>query len=205
MKRYGLSVRGLELTVIIAVSLAASYALLGTSTRSLIPFAALALLGVLTVIVLPIGTIFFGAGAVIMTLPALMKVNGVEWWVLSAERLAFCPTLNLPAAMAIGLFVVSGGLFLGCLYPLQRQLKTLQRGQADVEETRRYSHNQLRAVGAAIVASAGFAAIVILMIAVMRENLGRFISEWPWTLPAGGFAFLVLLALSIFWLISVRK
>jgi hypothetical protein len=205
MIQRGLSIKAIELLIILVVSLVASYALLGTSVRFLIPFSALALLGVLTVIVLPMGTIFFGAGAVIMTLPALMKVNGTEWGVFSLDRLDFCPTLGLPATTAIGLLIVTGTLFLGYLQPMQRELRTFEKRQADLEETRSYTRNQLRAMGAAILASAAIAILLTLIIAVVRGTLAGWLSKWLWAVPAGGFALLILLASGLFWLVSLRK
>jgi hypothetical protein len=194
-----------ELVIILAMSLAASYAMLGTSAAFLVPFVALFILGVLTVIWIPQVAFVFQATTVLMNLPALMKLNGVKWWVFSPERLDFSPTLSLPMALVIGLLVVSGGLLLNYLRPLRRELRELDRSQADPKQTRQYAANQSLAAGATVSASAVLGAVIVLVVGVVRDNLATSVRDLSWAMPVVGIVSIVALALTIFWLAGTSK
>jgi hypothetical protein len=206
MRKHGHFLLVVELSVILLVGLAASYALFGVSIYSLITLVSLLLLGLVTIIFFPISSIFFGAGAILITLPALMKLNGVKWWLFSPERLNFCPTLSFPAALAIGLLIISGSLLLGYIQPLQRELRTLQRNGAEAEQALDYASNQTLAAGGAILVSAVLAMAIAFVIGMALSNLTVRFSQLPlWTLPVASLAFLAMLALAIFWLIGSRR
>ncbi len=197
-------VRTIETGAIVAVSLAAGYALLGTSAGFLIPCAALTLLGILTVVLFRIGTVPFGASAIGMSVPALMKVNGIQWWVFSPERLAFCPNLGVPAATAIGLLVVGGTLLLGYLQSLQTDVTALQKGGTGPEEIRQYATGILWGAGAALVLSIAAAVISVTIFALVRKPLSHPLSAWSWAVPAGGLATFALLVAGWTWLVKLR-
>jgi hypothetical protein len=200
MKRPGILLTVTEVVAILLMSLASSYALLGFSVRTLIPFTMLVSVGVLTVVVLPTGSLIFGVASALLLLPTLMKLNGVKWWVFSAERLAFCPDLNFASGLAIGLLIVSGGLLLGYVQPLRLEIRALQRGRIEEEQCRHYAVNQCAAVGSAILVSAVAGGVIVLAIGAVRRGLANWLKEWSWTLPAGGMASLVVLALVLVWL-----
>ncbi len=202
MTRYVPLLALVELPVIVVVSLVASYALLGTSALLLIPFASLVALGILTVIILPMGSSVFGAGAVIITLPSLMKLNNVKWWVFSPERLAFCPDLSLPAGLAIGMLVITGSLFLGYIQPLRRDLKSLQKAGARTEDCRQYMVNQNVAAGVAVLSAAVLAVVIVLVIGGARPGVAAQLGRLPWALPVAGLLSLAVLALCLFWFIG---
>ena len=202
MKNSSTVLLAIELPVITLVSLAASYALLGTNSLFLVPFTVLVALGVLTTVILPIGASVFSAGAVIMTLPALMKLNNVKWWVFSPERLAFCPDLGLPAGLGIGLLVISGSLFLGYLQPLRRDLKSLRKAGADAEECRAYMINQRMIVGAAVLSGAVLALVIVVAISAARAGLAAWLGRLSWALPVAGLVSSIVLALGLFWFMS---
>jgi hypothetical protein len=205
MRKSGSFLLALEIFVILLMSVVAGYALLGASAQMLIPFAVLCLLGVLTIVVLPLPGLIFSAASVLTLVPALMKLNGVKWWVFSPERLAFCPDLSLPAALAIGLSVISGGLLLSFLQPLRHELRGLRSGEADGQQSRSCALNQCLAAGSAILASALAGALIVLIIGAIRGDLSGWLKRWPWALPVGATASIAVLALAVFWLARSRR
>lgn len=194
-----------DLVVILLVSLAAGFTLLGTSPLFIVPFGVLTVLGIISVVVLPVGAFAFGAGAVLATLPALMKLNGVKWWLFTPERLDFCPTLSAPSAFGIGLLVISGSLALGYLQALQRELRTLHRARANSEESRVYAVGQLGAVISATIISAVVSTMIVIALAVAQRMLSRSLEGLPWVLPVAGVVSLTLLALAVFWMVGSRR
>ena len=204
MKKPAILLPTIEIVVILFISMASAYALLGAGALFLIPFGILFLLGTLTIIVLPLGTFIFAGASVLMLLPALMKLNNVKWWVFSPERLAFCPDLGLAGGLAVGLLIISGSLFLGYLQPLRRDLKSLQKAGANAEECRAYANNQRLMSGAAILSSAALALVIVLVIGSVRAGLATQLGRLSWALPVAGLVSLVVLALSLFWFIVSR-
>ncbi len=204
MKKAHLLIRTIETGVIVAVSLGAGYALLGTSAAFLIVCAALALLGMLTVVLFRIGTVAFGAAAIGLSIPALMKVNGIQWWVFSPDRLGFCPSLGVPAATAIGLLVVAGTLLLGYLQSLQTDVRALQKSGTGPEEIRPYARGVLWGAGTALFLSIVAAVFSVTIFALLRKPLARSLSAWPWAVPAGGLATFAMLVIGWIWLVKSR-
>jgi hypothetical protein len=194
-----------ELVVILLVGLAASLALLGTSPLFVVPLGALTVLGIITIVVLPVGACVFGAGAVLITLPALMKLNGVKWWLFTPERLDFCPTVSFPLALGIGLLVISGSLALGYLQALRRELRALERARADGEESRAYAVGQLGATLSGTIASTLASAVVVIVIAAAQRTLTRWLEGLSWVIPVAGVVSMTVLALAIFWTVGSRR
>jgi len=194
----------IQVSVIVLVSLAASYGLLGARPAAIVAFLVLAALGIITAVVLRLSGLLFGAGALIMIVPALMKLNNVKWWAFTEERLDFCPTLNLPVALAIGLLVVCGTLVLDQVGSLRRDLRTLARGKAEDAQIRGYAAGQGTAISAATLISAAIAVLVVIIIEAVRGTLTGWLRKASWSLPVAGAALLVALALAVFWLANRR-
>ncbi len=194
-----------ELWIILLVSLAAGFALLGTNSLCVVPIGVLISLGTITIVVLPVGAFTFGAGAVLMTLPALMKVNGVKWWLFSPERLDFCPTLSFPSALSIGLLVVSGSLALGYLQALRRELRALDRARADSKESRACAVGQLGTVLSATRVSTLVSAIVVIVVAALQGILTPSLEGLSSLVLAAGVISLAMLASGVFWIVASRR
>ena len=194
-----------DLVIILLVSLAAGFALLGTSSLFIVPFGVLTVLGIVTIIVLPVGAFAFGAGTVLATLPALMKLNGVKWWLFTPERLDFCPTLSFPSALGIGLLVISGSLALGYLQALRGELRALDRAQAGSEDSRAYAVGQLGAVLSATTVSALVSTTIVIILAAVQRVLTPSLEGLPWLLLVAGVISLALLASGVFWMVASRR
>lgn len=195
-----------EMMIVIVMSLAASYSLLGSSPFFFVPFIALLSLGTLTVVAFPLGSFAFNGGCLLAILPLLMKLNTVKWWFLSPDRLAFCPTLGVPAALAVGLLVVSGGLLLGYLQPLRRELRTLLRD--DVRHARRsYASAQALNAVAGTLLSAAVAGGVTVVVTVVQGRIAGWVGGMAWSIPLGAAVLFIILALTLFWIggVSARR
>jgi hypothetical protein len=204
MKKTGSFLVVTELLIVMLVSLAAGYALFGVSINSAITFGVLLLLGILTIIILPLSSLFFGTSALLAILPASMKLNSVKWWAFSEESLDFCPNLGFPVVLAIGLAVVSGSLLLNYIHSLRRELRTIEK--TGVIPPRKYASSQSLATGVAILVCTVLALVISLVIFAMQDGLTNWFNQLPlWTLSVGGFTALVILALVIFWLAGVRR
>lgn len=204
MRKLDCLLLAVEIFVAALMSLAATYSLVGVTPLSLIPFAALLLLGILTVVLLPVGGVLFGIGSVLAILPMLMKLNTVKWWFFSPERLDFCPALGVPAAMAIGLLVISGGLLLGYLQPLRRELRAGAK-DGDGEGCRGYVLNQLVTTSAGILASAVIAAAVAAVAGVVQGGLTGWLGQMPWALPVAGLVLFMALGMIVFWIGALKR
>jgi hypothetical protein len=204
MKKSGFFLVATEIFIVLLMSLAAGYALFGVSIYAVIAFAALLLLGTITIIIFPFGSIFFSTGALIALLPALMKLNSVKWWAFSEESLDFSPTLGFPAALVIGLAVISGALLLNYIHSLQRELRTA--GKIEDIPTREYASSQSLAVGIAVLVCMVLVLVISFIIDAAYASLTDRFGQLPlWTISVAGLAALVILALVIFWLAGARK
>jgi|WetSurMetagenome_2_1015567.scaffolds.fasta_scaffold255414_2 hypothetical protein len=192
-----------ELTIIVIMSLISGYALLGS--LFFIPFGILLILGIIMVFLLPNLSFIFSFAAGLVTLPALMKLNSVKWWLFSPDRLKFCPTLNLPLALTIGLLVVSGGILLSYLQPLYRELRIIQKEKERNIHSREYARKQNITATGIILVSGFAAAIVVIILDVVRGNLTDWLKTVTWALPVIGITSIVVLALVVFWLAGLRK
>jgi hypothetical protein len=192
-----------ELTIIVIMSLISGYALLGS--LFFIPFGILLILGIIMVFLLPNLSFIFSFAAGLVTLPALMKLNSVKWWLFSPDRLKFCPTLNLPLALTIGLLVVSGGILLSYLQPLYRELRIIQKEKERNIHSREYTRKQSITTTGIILVSGFAAAIVVIILNVVRGNLTDWLKTVTWALPVIGITSIFILALVVFWLAGLRK
>jgi len=204
MKNTGSLLVIIEFFIVLLVSLAAGYALFGVSINSVITFGVLLLLGIITIIILPCSTLFFGTGALLVILPVSMKLNSVKWWAFSEESLDFCPNLGFPVVLAIGLAVVSGSLLLNYIHSLRRELRKNEK--AEVVPPRKYASSQILAMGVAILVCTVIALVLSFVIFAMQDGLTNWFNQLPlWTLSVGGFTALIILTLVIFWLAGVRR
>ncbi len=204
MKKTGSFLVIIEFFIVLLVSLAASYALFGVSINSVITFGVLSLLGITTIIILPLSSLFFGTSALLAILPVSMKLNSVKWWAFSEESLDFCPNLGFPIVLAIGLAVISGSLLLNYIHSLRRELRTIEKAEAI--PPRKYALSQSLATGVAILVCMVLALVISLVIFAMQGGLTKWFNQLPlWTLSVGGFTALIILALVIFWSAGVRR
>lgn len=204
MKKSGSFLVVIELFIVLLMSLAASYALFGICISSVITFGVLSLLGIITIIVLPLSSLFFSTGTLLAILPVLMKFNNVKWWAFSEENLDFCPTLGFPVILIIGLAVISCSLLLNYIHSLRGELRKIEK--TGIIPPRKYSSSQSLAVTVAILICTVFVLVISLVIFVMQDSLTNWFNQLPlWTLSIGGFTALVILALVIFWSAGVRR
>jgi hypothetical protein len=192
-----------ELAIIVIMSLISGYALLGS--LFFIPFIILLVLGIIMVLLLPNISFIFSLAAGLVTLPALMKLNSVKWWLFSPDRLKFCPTLNLPLALIIGLLIICGGILLSYLQPLHRELRIIQKEKERNTNSREHTRKQSITAAGTILVSGFAAAIVVIILNVVRENLTDWLKTMTWALPVIGIISLFILALVVFWLAGLRK
>jgi hypothetical protein len=193
----------IELAIVITMSLISGYALLGN--LFFIPFGILLALGILTVLFLPNTGFIFSIAAGLLTLPTFMKLNNVKWWLFSPERLKFCPTLNLPMALTIGLLIICGGLLLSYLQPMRRELRNLQETQKGNRRIKEYARKQGLSIAGTVLVSGAAAAVIVVILAVVRATLTNWLKTMSWALPVIGLASLMILALVVFWLVGSRK
>ena len=194
----------IELLIILLISLIAGYALFGVSINFGITFGVLSLLGIITIIALPLSSLFFSTGALLAIIPALMKLNNVKWWIFLEENLDFCPTFSFPVALVFGLVVISGSLLLNYIHSLRRELRTIEK--INLIPPRKYASSQSLATGVALLVCTVLVLVISLVIFVIQSGLTNWFNQLPlWTLTVGGFASLVILALVIFWLTSARR
>ena len=202
MKKANRNILTIEAVIIVLMSLAAGYTLL--DSLFFIPFIGLLIIGIVTVIILRNLSFIFSITAGLVTLPALMKLNNVKWWLFSPERLNFCPDLNLPLGTAIGLVIIGGGLILSYLQPLHRELRDLQAGQTEDNQAGQYARNQNLAAAGAVLACGLASAVIVFILELARHGLAGWFRNLPWVLPAVGLVSLMVLGLVIFWLAGDR-
>lgn len=193
----------IEFVIILLMSLAAGYALL--DELFFIPFIAMMIIGIVTVIILRNLSFVFSIAAGLICLPAFMKLNNVKWWLFTPERLNFCPGLNLPFALAIGLLIICGGLLLSYLQPLRREVRLLQIGQSENDQVGQYARNQLLAAAGAVLVCGFTSAVIVLILELARHGLAGWFRNLPWVMPVIGLVSLLVLGLVIFWLAGSKK
>jgi hypothetical protein len=192
-----------EVFIVVLMSLLSGYSLL--DRLFFIPAAGLLAIGILSLIFpRPLHAIF-GIVTAVLTFPALMKLNSVKWWLFTPERLAFCPSFSLPAAVAVSLIIICGGLILGLLHTTRRELTEIRKSGVGENQVQAFARGQAT-VSAVMVLSCGVAsAVIVLLLWAVQSGLSGVFRQTAWIMPVIGIVSLAVLGLVIFWIAGSQR
>jgi hypothetical protein len=184
--------------IVVLISLLSGYALL--DRLFFIPAAVLLAIGILSLIFpRPLNAVF-GVLVVVATFPALMKLNSVKWWLFTPERLAFCPSFSLPAAVAVSLTIICGSLILGLLHTTRRELAQIRQSGAGENHVQAFARGPVAMSAMMVLSCAVAGTVIVLLLWAVQSALSGVFRQTAWIMPVIGIVSLAVLGLVVFWI-----
>jgi len=216
MRRKNERITAIQTALILIISAAASYSLLGTNVLSFLPFIGLSVVGTVMIFFLAFGPALFSLLAALVSLPAILNYSMVDWIAIYYNALhqvrgMLMPTrertlgqgVTFPIAVGLGLLIILGYLALSYFQSLQKDYRTLVNGQAEMTEVDEVINKNLVVIVLALIASVVFAAVVVTLLGVFPPALADYLKGFPWSIIIIGSTAVLLLAGFVYW-VGVR-
>jgi hypothetical protein len=199
MKKLNKPVVIIEGLLIVLMSTLAAYSLFGSNIRSLLLTVGLVLVGVLTIVWKNLGSEIFSGAVLLTMLPCLFKHDSIDILNMSNSGLPGVKTTFMEA-LGLGLVMILGYLLLKLLNSIQIVHKKLLDGEAEKDEVRKLTREQLVAVSIFVFFSGLISVPLILISSWLHIGILSFLSHFSGNIIAVGLGVLLLLAACFYWM-----
>ena len=199
MKKLNKPVVIIEGLLIVLMSTLAAYSLFGSNIRSLLLTVGLVLVGVLTIVWKNLGSEIFSGAVLLTMLPCLFKHDSIDILNMSNSGLPGVKTTFMEA-LGLGLVLILGYLILKLLNSIQIGHKKLLDGEAEKDEVRKLTREQLVAVSIFVFFSGLISVPLILISSWLHIGILSFLSHFSGNIIAVGLGVLLLLMALFYWM-----
>ena len=204
MKKLNKLVVIIEALLIVLISTLAAYSLLGGNMQSLLLAIGLFLVGVLTIVWKNWGSEIFSGAVLLITLPCIFKHDNIDILNMSNSGLPGVKTTFMEA-LGLGLVMILGYLILKLLNSIQIVHKKLLDGEAEKDEVRKLTREQLEAVSIFVFFSGLISVPLILISSWLHSGILSSLSHFSGNIIVVGLGVLLLLAACFYWMVRKVK
>ena len=194
----------IEGLLIALMSTLAAYSLFGSNIHSLLLAVGLVLVGILTIVWKNWYPEIFSGVVLLTTLPCLFKHDSIDIFNMNNSGLPGVSTTPFEA-LGLGLVIVLVYLILKLLNSIQIGHQKLLDGEAEKDEVRNLTREQLVAVSIFVFFSGLISISVILISNWLTTGISSLMSDFTGYVMAIGLGIMLLLAACLYWLSRTMK